>query len=292
MCAVTTSTGKEPSMNTDAMMNLWTAGPPDGLLQHDRPEGLTDSTGDDQRLNRVYSGVSRPTYTVHPAPAKRATGAAVVVFPGGGYRDIWIDKEGYDIARWLNQMGITAAVVKYRTAWVSAVDGLPADLAPQVMAASLADAKRAMRLVRHRAGEWAVDPQRIGAIGFSAGSHLIIRLVEQADAGNPDAADPVERLSSRPDFSILLYPGVPPELIGLQAGIGPVFIANASDDTLTPPQGATRLYQRLLEIGVSAELHMFREGGHGFGLGLPGGGVRHWMHLCEEWMRDLEYLAR
>ena len=151
--------------------------------------------------------------------------------------------------------------------------------------------ERAMRLVRHRAGEWNIDPQRIGAIGFSAGSHLIIRLVEQADAGNPDAADPVERSSSRPDFSILLYPGVPPDLTGLRAGIAPVFIANASDDPLTPPQGAVRLYQRLLEIGVSAEMHMFREGSHGFGLGLPGGSVRNWMRLCEDWMRDLGYLA-
>ncbi len=279
-------------MNVDAIMNLWTPGPPDGLLQHNRPEELTDSTGDDQRRNRCYSGVSQPTYTVHPAPAKRATGAAVVIFPGGGYRDIWIDKEGYDIARWLNQFGVTVAVVKYRTAWVSAVDGMPGDLWEQVMAASLADAKRAMRLMRHRAGEWNIDPHRIGAIGFSAGGHLILRLVEQADTGHPGAADPVEQSSSRPDFSILLYPGVPEDLTALPAGMGPVFIANASDDALTPPQGAVRLYQRLSEIGVPAELHMFREGSHGFGLGVPGGSVRNWMHLCEEWMHDLGYLAR
>jgi acetyl esterase/lipase len=84
---------------------------------------------------------------------------------------------------------------------------------------------------------------------------------------------------------------VPEDLTGLRADVGPVFIANASDDTLTPPQGATRLYQQLLAIGVPAELHMFREGSHGFGLGLPGGGVRNWMQLCEEWMRDLGYLA-
>jgi endo-1,4-beta-xylanase len=279
-------------MNSDAIMNLWTPGPPDGLLQHGRPEELTDSTADDQRRNRLYSGVSQPTFTIHPAPAKRVTGAAVVVFPGGGYRDIWIDKEGYDIARWLNQFGVTAAVVKYRTEPVSTVGHAPEDLRRQVMAASLTDAKRAMRLVRHRAGEWDVDPHRIGAIGFSAGGDLILRLVEQADAGNPDAADPVEWSSSRPDFSILLYPGVPEDLTGLRAGMGPVFIANASDDALTPPQGAVRLYQRLLEIQVPAELHMFREGGHGFGLGVPGGSVRNWMHLCEDWMRDLGYLAR
>ena len=210
-----------------------------------------------------------------------------MVFPGGGYQDVWIDKEGHDIARWLNLFGVTAIVVKYRTAPTNAQE----DVRDAVLQDTLADAKRAMRLVRHHAREWGVDPDRVGTIGFSAGGHLILRLVAQADGGKPDAADPVERWSSRPDFSVLIYPGVPPDLSDLGPDVGPMFIVNGGQDTLTPPQGAVRLCQALQEAGVPVELHLFRQGEHGFGLGITGGSVRRWMDLCEEWMRELGYLA-
>jgi acetyl esterase/lipase len=278
-------------MRSDSLFDLWTDGPPDGLLQHDHPEELADQTGDDQRWNRVYSYVCKPTLTIHLAPAKRATGAAVVVFPGGGYRDIWIDKEGHDVARWLNLFGVTGIVVKYRTGSAFTWRQASEELRAGIMAATLADAKRAMRFARHHSVEWNIDPNRVGAIGFSAGGHLVIRLAAQADPGDPDAADPVERASSRPDFSILIYPGVPEDLSNMRSDGGPVFIAQASDDTLTPPQGTVRLYQELQKIGVPAELHIFREGSHGFGLGIEGGSTRSWTHLCEEWMRELKYLA-
>jgi acetyl esterase/lipase len=282
---------KEHRVNSCLALALWPQAPPDGLLQHDRPEELADTTGADQRLNRIYSRVSKPTLTLFPAPAKRTTGTAVVVFPGGAYRELWIDKEGYDIARWLNLLGVTAIVSKYRTGPASLAFASAGDLWSQVTAASLADARRTMRLVRYHSAEWEIDPGRVGTIGFSAGGHLILRLAALADPGRPDAEDPVERCSSRPDFSIPAYPAVPDELSNLPADTGPVFIVNASDDPLTQPQGAVRLYQALHERRIPAELHIFREGGHGFGLGIQGGSVRNWMHLCEEWMRDLGYLA-
>ena len=269
------------------VLDLWDQGPLDSSVQYTDAEVLADQTGDDQRLNRVYSNVSQPTITVHRAAEERATGAAVVVFPGGGYRDVWIDKEGHDVARWLNLFGVTAIVVKYRTAPIPAQE----DVRDKVLLDTLADAKRAMRLVRHHAREWGIDPDRVGTIGFSAGGHLILRLVAQADGGKPDAADPAERWSSRPDFSVLIYPAVPPDLSGLGPDAGPMFIVNGSQDTLTKPQGALRLCLALLEAGVPAELHLFRQGEHGFGLGITGGSVRRWMDLCEEWMRELGYLA-
>jgi acetyl esterase/lipase len=273
------------------VFDLWDQGPPDGRVhgQVDRggAEVFADQTGGDQRLNRVYSNVSQPTLTVHKAAKARATGAAVVVFPGGGYRDVWIDKEGHDIARWLNLFGVTAIVVKYRTAPIPAQE----NVRDKVLADSLADAKRAMRWVRHRSGEWGIDPDRVGTIGFSAGGHLILRLVGQADSGKPDAADPVERWRSRPDYSILVYPAVPPDLSGLGPDAGPMYIVNGGQDTLTKPQGSIRLTQALLETGVPVELHLFRQGEHGFGLGITGGAVRHWTDLCEAWMRELGYLA-
>jgi acetyl esterase/lipase len=145
--------------------------------------------------------------------------------------------------------------------------------------------------VRHHAREWGIDPDRVGTIGFSAGGHLILRLVAQADGGKPDAADPAERQSSRPDFTVLIYPAVPPDLSGLDSDTGPMFIVNGNRDTLTPPQGAVRLCLALLEAGVPVELHLFRRSEHGFGLGIMGGSVRRWPDLCEEWMRELGYLA-
>ena len=269
------------------ILDLWDQGPPDNLVQYDAPELFSDQTGDDQRLNRLYSNVSQPTLSVHRAAQARANGAAVVVFPGGGYRDVWVDKEGYDVARWLNMFGVTAIVVKYRTMPTDA-DKTQRDA---VLQATLADAKRAMRLTRHHADEWGIDPQRVGTIGFSAGGHLILHLASKADDGQPDAADPVERQSCTPTFTIPVYPGMPPDLSDLGPDTGPMFIVHGSQDTLVPPQGSLRLCQTLLEAGVPVELHIFGQGEHGFGLGITGGTARRWPDLCEEWMRDLGVLA-
>jgi acetyl esterase/lipase len=211
-----------------------------------------------------------------------------VVFPGGGYQDVWVDKEGHDVARWLNLFGVAAIVVKYRTAPAGAERETVRNAVRQ---ATLADAKRAVRLVRYHANEWGIDPQRVGTIGFSAGGHLILRLAMQADVGQPDAIDPVERCSSVPAFTIPVYPGVPPDLSALGPDVGPMFVVNGSRDRLTPPQGAVRLGQALLEAGVPVELHLFSQGEHGFGLGIAGGSTRRWPDLCEEWMRDLGLLA-
>jgi acetyl esterase/lipase len=269
------------------ILDLWDQGPVEGLVQYSSAEVLNDQTGDDQRLNRVYSNVSHPTITVHRAAKERATGAAVVVFPGGAYRDVWIDKEGHDIARWLNLFGVTAIVVKYRTAPIPALE----DVRDKVLVDSLADAKRAMRLVRYHADEWGIDPNRLGTIGFSAGGHLIIRLAGQADNGSTNADDPVERMSSRSNFTIPIYPAVPPDLSDLGADVGPMFVVNGGQDELTPAEGAMRLCSALLEAEIPVELHLFRQGEHGFGLGITGGATRQWMDLCETWMRELGYLA-
>ena len=267
--------------------DLWDQDPGNGSIQYISVEVFADQTGDDQRRNRVYSNVSYPTITVHKAADARATGTAVVVFPGGAYRDIWIDKEGHDVARWLNLFGVTAIVVKYRTAPTEASE----DMADDVLANALADAKRAMRLTRYHASEWGIDPDRVGTIGFSAGGHLILSLAAQADNGDPDATDPVERMSSRPNFTIPVYPGVPQDLSNLSADIGPMFIVNGGRDELTPAIGVLRLSMALMEAKIPFELHLFQQGGHGFGLGIEGGAPRQWLDLCETWMRELGYLT-
>ena len=268
------------------VLDLWDPGPPDNGLTYSGPEVVTDRRGDDQRLNRAYSNVSQPTLTVlSPAP-ERANGAAAVVFPGGGYQNVVIDKEGYDVARWLNRIGVTAIVVKYRTAPA----GAAADVREKVVLAALADGQRAMRLARHHATEWGIDPERIGTIGFSAGGRLLLNLALNAAQGDPEAADPVERQSCTPAFSMPIYPGVPQDLSGLGPDTGPMYVVNGSRDGTTPPQGALRLVQALLEAGVPVEMHLFALGVHGFGLGISGGTARRWPDLCEEWMRDLGFI--
>jgi acetyl esterase/lipase len=269
------------------VLDLWDRRPPDGGISYSGPEVVQDQTGEDQRLSRAVFNVSQPTLTVHMPAPERANGAAVVVFPGGGYQVLMVDYEGHDVARWLNLIGVTAIVVKYRTA--------PRPTQPnvrdKVRLAALADAQRAMRLVRQHAVEWGVDPQRVGTIGFSAGGRLILDLALHADGGQRDAADPVERQSCVPCFTVPVYPGVPQDLSGLGADTGPIFVVNGSRDTTTRPQGAIRLCQALLEAGVPVELHLFEQAAHGFGLGLSGGTARRWPDLCEEWMRDMGFLA-
>jgi len=282
-------------MKPPVEIRLWPAAPPDGLLQHGEAEVFSDHTAPDQRLDRRYASVTRPTITVHRPVGPRISRAGVVIFPGGGYQDIWIDKEGYDIARWLNTLGLTAFVVKYRVGPQSArdlpFDQVPETLMKEVLAASLADSQRALRLVRQRSAEWGIDPDAIGVIGFSAGGHLILNLLLHAGAGDLASPDPIDQMNSKPNFSILVYPDTDLDLASLPADTGPVFIAQAGDDHVTPAAGVVSLMQVLLEKNVPIEAHIFQRGGHGFGLGIEGGPVRSWMSLCESWLRDMGYLA-
>ena len=264
---------------------LWPANPPDGIRLDPEDESIDDRTTPGRGLSRGFWHIHQPTLTLMPAPEARATGVACLVLPGGGYRYLEMDKEGYDIGRWLNTIGVTAIVVKYRTRPIPT----PEEQWPNVMAATLNDAERAMRLTRHHATEWGIDPNRIGAMGFSAGGSLATSLAINSDTGNPKATDPVERLSSRPNYLGLIYPSAR-FLPDSTSVLPPVFIANAGDDPKTPPQGAVKLYAAFLELGVPVELHIFREGNHGFGLGSRGGSVRNWTHLFEEWLRDLHLL--
>lgn len=282
-------------MQNPEVFDLWSAGPPDGLLQHSEPEILNDFTGPDQRLNRVYSSVSQPSISVHLPVRQTASHSGVIILPGGGYQDVWIDKEGYDVARWLNALGLAAYVVKYRVL-PGSVHGLPYEqvspaLWESVMSASLADGLRAVGWVRANCSQWQVDPKRIGVIGFSAGGHLILRMLQQSGAGDSGSPDPIQRVDSQPDFSILVYPGVPDDLSGLSPDTGPVFITQAADDALTPAAGVARLVQKLLDQDILVEAHIFRQGKHGFGLGFEGGAVRSWLGLCEVWLRELEYVV-
>jgi acetyl esterase/lipase len=252
-----------------------------------------------------------PTLTPYLAPKERATGAAVVVCPGGGYGHL-ADHEGRPVAEWLNSVGVTAFVLKYR-------------LGPRYRHPSmLQDAGRAIRTVRARAAEWGLDPERVGILGFSAGGHLASTAGTHFDAGRPDAADPVERVSSRPSVMILIYPVItmrekthagskknllgenpPPELVALLSNeeqvtkeTPPAFLVHTMTDAAVPVENTLMFVAALRRAGVPFELHLYERGPHGFGLGAARGDkpadpvISTWPARAADWLRLHGFAAK
>lgn len=229
-------------------------------------------------VDRSVGKVHQPTLTAYLPLAEKNTGVGIIIAPGGGYRHLAIDKEGHDIAKWLNTLGVAAFVLKYR---LPRTEGHNYSIGT-----ALADAKRAVRLVRSRAAEWNLDAKPIGMMGFSAGGDLAARAGMGFDKGQPDASDPVERQTSRPDFLVLGYPLIPDEL-AVTAETPPAFLVHADDDRLTA-EHSVRFYLALKKAGVSAELHVYSQGRHGFGIlnrDLP---VSAWPLRFEQWLKQAD----
>ncbi len=182
----------------------------------------------------------------------------MIIAPGGGHRELWVDHEGYNVAKWLSEHGVAAFVLKYRLAREK---GSTYSIAGN----ELPDIQRATRLVRNRAAEWGIDRRNIGVMGFSAGGELAALAGTHYDNGSPDSADPIERESSKPAFQALLYPAIPHDL-KLSKETPPVFLACGEDDRPDISRGLAELYLALKQVGVSAELHVYAGVGHGFGL--------------------------
>lgn len=238
-----------------------------------------------------------PTLTPY-LPKEKATGAAVIVCPGGGYSHL-ADHEGRPVAEWLNSIGITAFVLKYR-------------LGPRYHhPAPLQDAARAVRLVRARAAEWQIDPKRIGILGFSAGGHVASTIGTHFDAGQPNSSDAVEKVSSRPDVMILIYPvitmggfthsGSRKQLLGENPSADmvtllsneeqvtkqtpPTFLVHTANDAAVPVENSLRFADALRKMGVPFELHIYERGPHGFGLGGNNPVLSSWPGRCADWLR-------
>jgi acetyl esterase/lipase len=240
-----------------------------------------------------------PSIQHYPAPAELASGAAIVVCPGGGYGRL-ASHEGHDVAVWLNRLGITAFVLKYR-------------LGPRYRHPVMQwDVQRAIRLVRARASEWKVNPQRIGVMGFSAGGHLASTAATHFDEGKAQARDPVDRLSSRPDIAILCYPVITladpfthtgsrrnllgespaPELVELlsnekrvTAKTPPTFLFHTVDDAGVPVENSMLFAEALRKNKVPVEMHLFEHGRHGVGLAKDDPALGVWPTLLENWLR-------
>jgi len=242
----------------------------------------------------------KPTLTPFVVPAGKGTGTAIVVCPGGGYSHLSTDKEGDQIAHWLNSLGVSAFVLKYR-------------LGPKYHhPIELSDAQRAIRTVRAKASEYRLLPDRIGIMGFSAGGHLASTAGTHFDAGKADAADLIDRQSSRPDFLVLVYAVIslkPPyvhkgsldALLGdspdsglveslsnelqVTAQTPPTFLLHASEDKTVPPENSALFYLALRKAGVPAEMHIYEHGGHGFGLATTDEALSTWPGRLADWLR-------
>lgn len=253
------------------------------------------------------SNVVTPDITVYLPARRYATGQAVIICPGGGYRILAYDHEGKDIAKFLNSIGVAGIVLKYRLP----VSGNVTE--PHKV--PLADVQRAMRLVRYNAGKWNIDPSKIGIMGSSAGGHLASTLGTHFDYGNTASSDPVEQVSCRPDFMILLYPVIsftdpcthkgsrdallgenpPKELLEyysnelqVKPDTPPAFFVHADDDKGVPVENTLLMYAALRKNNIPAELHIISEGGHGFGLGTSSNHISSWGNSLKLWLQWLD----
>jgi acetyl esterase/lipase len=235
---------------------LWANGAPGSEGMTSKQEVLTPPVkqGDSTHVSNIHN----PSLMVYLPPKEKATGAAMIVAPGGGHRFLSIDTEGVNVAEWLNSVGIAAFVLKYRLARET-------DSPYKVEVHPYADAQRAIRMVRARAEEWNVNSAKIGIMGFSAGGEVAVLASTRYDAGKPEAADAIEHQSSKPDYQILIYPGIRADTVTVTKDTPPTFMLCADNDK-GPSMAIPELYLALKKAGVPAEVHIYNSGGHGFGL--------------------------
>jgi acetyl esterase/lipase len=269
---------------------LWPHGAP-GAQPNPAPEIDATTANDHLIAGRPVlrlGNVSTPTITLY-VPKGRNTGAAVVVFPGGGYRILAIDLEGTEVCDWLNSTGVTCVLLKYRVP----------DSGPYPKSSSaLQDAQRALGMVRSHAGEWHIDPHRIGVLGFSAGAHLSAALSTHYDQRLYDPIDVADQRSCRPDFAVILYPGylalseqnfAPNSEIHPTEQTPPSFILQAEDDPVHV-ENSTVYFLELKNAKVQAEMHIYAQGGHGYGLRQSELPVTNWPQLVETWLHTIHVL--
>lgn len=295
-CGQTTGWQPAPGHTQTA---IWPGRPPDSLMMAGPETVMTD----DQTLVGgkpwIFEGrVSEPTMTVYP-PKRKNTGAAMVVFPGGGYQILAMDLEGTEICDWMNSKGITCVLLKYR---VPGQRRKPKSGAYPDSPAALEDAQRTMGLVRFHAAEWGVDPHKIGVIGFSAGGHLVAAVSTNYKRRLYPAVDAADKVSCRPDFAVALYPGHLREHTKREGELNPyvpvtketppTILIQATDDPIDPVENSLVYYAALKNAGVEVEMHLYAHGGHAFGLRRSKEPITDWPRLVEIWLAAMGVTPR
>jgi len=284
------------SYTQNPVLKVWPNGIPGEIKNDTYTEKVTENNGVITR----YEKVTDPTLTIFLPDADKATGTAVIICPGGGYGALAFDHEGYAVARWLNENGIAGIILKYR---------LPSDLIMKNKSVGpLQDAQEAIRIIRRNREHWKIDPHKIGILGFSAGGHLASTLSTHYSEKVYDVTDTT---SARPDFSLLIYPVITADssfthmgsrrnLIGDKASkdavrhfsnelqitrtTPPAFLVHSSDDKAVPVKNSLVYYEGLIKNNITAEMHIFQIGGHGYGLSAGKGTQASWPELCIKWL--------
>jgi acetyl esterase/lipase len=276
-----------------AQLPIWPGGAPGSANAANPPAEVDTTTAKDNLIAGKplirLGNVSTPTITVYKAPGAAGAVPAVVVFPGGGYHILAIDLEGTEVCDWLNSAGVTCVLLKYRVP-----DSGPYPKSP----AALQDAQRAVGLVREHAAEWGIDANRVGVLGFSAGGHLAAALSTHFEKRLYDQVDAADRLSCRPDFAVVIYPGylalaeknmAPNPDIEPTDKTPPTILVQAEDDPVHV-ENATTYFLQLKNAKVPAELHIYADGGHGYGLRRTALPITAWPQLVETWLHTIKVL--
>jgi endo-1,4-beta-xylanase len=276
----------QPATAAPQVVALWPAGHPTLKGAGEKEILAPPDAQPGQRINSIKN-VHNPTIDVFPAPADKANGCAVIVAPGGGHQFLSWSSEGTDIAEWLNNIGVTAFVLKYRLAQTP-------NYQYTVEGEALQDSQRAIRIVRARAKEWNVDPNRVGYLGFSAGGALAALVDMRFDRGKTGAADPIDQQSCRPDFVALVYAGWDPKMdLTVPKDAAPAFLTSAGSDDKFHAKETVDFFNALFNQDVKADLHIYSHGGHGGGI-KPRNGVPFgtWQVRFQDWMTDLGVLKK
>ena len=280
------------SASTVSVMNLW----PDGEIPGDKELKAPESMDQNSRVSNIRT----PTLTVYLPDNENGPIPAVVICPGGGYSILSFEKEGHEVARWLNSIGMAGIILKNR-------------VKPFQHPIPMLDGQRAVRTVRHNAEQWGIDPHKVGILGFSAGGHLASTVGTHYDSGDSEAADPVQRESCRPDFMILIYPVIsmqegithsgsklnllgenpPQNLVDLMSNelqvttdTPPVFLVHSDDDKSVSSKNSIDFYLALKKAHVPAEMHVYLKGGHGYGMRKEGCfAAQDWPGRCRGWLQ-------
>ena len=294
MCAslLCSADAREP----DAVIDIWTSAAPGETTRHTGTK-LARRANENPPATRVKD-ITRPQLQVFQPPADKRNGVAVLIFPGGGYNYVVTDKEGSEAAEWLNELGITAFVVHYRTKQKPPSVQKNAQL-PPASERPLQDGQRALSLVRQRAAEWGVNPDRIGVVGFSAGGQAAALVTTRFDERSYKPNDATDKVSCRPDFSLLVYPwrlvddqtGALNEVFTVSKSTPPTFLVHAHNDSATP-LSSILFYTALKKNKVGSELHIYETGGHGYGMRpVEKSDVDTWTDRAEDWLRQRSLIS-
>jgi acetyl esterase/lipase len=294
LCVAAPATAADKPM----VIELWPGKVPDETPGVIGPEKVVMSPKLDRKQvevtesTRMVTNVTRPSITIYRPEKDKDTGTAMLICPGGGYWNLYFELEGEEVAAWLNSLGVTGIILKYR------VPRRPDEIKGEPARRPLQDAQRAVSLVRSKAKEWGIDPQRVGMVGFSAGGHLCIATATSFDKRTYEAVDDVDKISCRPDFAILAYSGylkakdkdeIAPGL-RIHKETPPIFLVHGGDDLISPPEHSVFMYLALKRAGIPAELHVYANTAHDFAVRPSDRPCSTWTQSCAAWLKQSGFL--